>query len=914
MKSAFQLLAVAGLAVSSAFGAGQAVDSTGVAISMDPGASTAVAAYPGARALVEDGVVVTVFGVPMNGGATMQDSAASFWKKHGVDFGVVEPDLHETRATTLSNGSTAIAYEQHLAGLPVDRGIARLVVHPDGNHVTYATARFAKEPAGGFEGINLTGAQAIATVSEVGSYSAMGEWSDASLVIHDTGLGGGESNAKIAWKFSGRGGTGENPRAFTFFVDAANGGLLEVRNMILNVDIAGNAKALGTPGVKPDSGSNAPVQMPLPLIRVKGPATVESNMLGDFLMTYGGTTAVNLSISLNDGKWARVIDRSNTSILSQTVNATPPGPANFLLNTAPAQYTTAQVNAFIGTIEIHEYFKSRAPEFTGLDIQMPANVNWNEACNAYFDGSSINFFRINGGCVNSAYSTIVAHEYGHFVVQQLGLAQNAFGEGFGDTCAILLYDSGIIGQDFCGTGCHIRNIDAANKQYPCGGAIHDCGQVLGGVWRDLRLKLGEVYGSEGGLEIARQLHVDWAMITIGEQNGSNAAWPQTGIEAMTVDDNDGNLLNGTPNYPSLNYAFGKHGIALPVIKPVSFLYPSGLPSTASGNVPIPLTVQVVDGSETSVPETAVVEYRLGSVGAFSSKPMTPGENGVYTVSLPRIECGETVEYRFGIATTETPAGFVDPATSAHSVMVVSGGTPVLSESFEGSHGFTVSGAISLGAAGRWVAVDPNPAFDGDGVQTAPGDDTTGGTGTKCFVTGANATTGAATANDVDGIETILTSPVFSIDSLDNPAISYFRWFYNNDAADPDNYLITEISNNGGTNWTLVEKLQVGSGGWQYREFDPTDYVAATANMRVRFRAGDKLPDDIVEAGIDDFRVFSATCACPSDFDGTGFVDSDDFDAFVTAFEAGLDSADFDGTGFVDSDDFDAFVAAFEAGC
>jgi alpha-amylase len=54
--------------------------------------------------------------------------------------------------------------------------------------------------------------------------------------------------------------------------------------------------------------------------------------------------------------------------------------------------------------------------------------------------------------------------------------------------------------------------------------------------------------------------------------------------------------------------------------------------------------------------------------------------------------------------------------------------------------------------------------------------------------------------------------------------------------------------------------------------------------------------------------------CPADFDRTGFVDGDDFDAFVQTFEQGDDAADFDGSGFVDGDDFDAFVQAFEIGC
>ncbi len=61
-------------------------------------------------------------------------------------------------------------------------------------------------------------------------------------------------------------------------------------------------------------------------------------------------------------------------------------------------------------------------------------------------------------------------------------------------------------------------------------------------------------------------------------------------------------------------------------------------------------------------------------------------------------------------------------------------------------------------------------------------------------------------------------------------------------------------------------------------------------------------------------VFGSMRACSADLDGTGFVDTDDFDAFVVAYEAGSPAADMDGTGFVDTDDFDRFVHAYEAGC
>ena len=54
--------------------------------------------------------------------------------------------------------------------------------------------------------------------------------------------------------------------------------------------------------------------------------------------------------------------------------------------------------------------------------------------------------------------------------------------------------------------------------------------------------------------------------------------------------------------------------------------------------------------------------------------------------------------------------------------------------------------------------------------------------------------------------------------------------------------------------------------------------------------------------------------CPADYDLNGFVNGDDFDAFVEAFVAGDPAADFDRNTFVSGDDFDGFVEAFVAGC
>src|SRR5262249_35012989 len=152
------------------------------------------------------------------------------------------------------------------------------------------------------------------------------------------------------------------------------------------------------------------------------------------------------------------------------------------------------------------YYYDRDGSFTGIDHQLPANTAVAGTCNAFFNGTSINFYNAGGGCVNTAYSTVIAHEYGHYVVNQLGLAQNSFGEGFGDTGAMLLYNTGVVGADFNGPGTNpVRNPPLANIQYPCSGEIHYCGQVLAGCWWNVKVNLG--------LAATQNLQVAWALIT-----------------------------------------------------------------------------------------------------------------------------------------------------------------------------------------------------------------------------------------------------------------------------------------------------------------------------------------------------------------------------------------------------------------
>ncbi|QOI99594.1 MAG: hypothetical protein HRU70_03510 [Phycisphaeraceae bacterium] len=67
----------------------------------------------------------------------------------------------------------------------------------------------------------------------------------------------------------------------------------------------------------------------------------------------------------------------------------------------------------------------------------------------------------------------------------------------------------------------------------------------------------------------------------------------------------------------------------------------------------------------------------------------------------------------------------------------------------------------------------------------------------------------------------------------------------------------------------------------------------------------------------DFAV-NIRLSCRADFDGDGFVDFFDLDAYVGCFEGVAcvpgRNADFNGDGFVDFFDLDDFLASFDAGC
>ncbi|MFM9996940.1 MAG: hypothetical protein ACKVU4_14210 [Phycisphaerales bacterium] len=871
-------------------------------------------AHPGVQFGLDEGRVRYIYGAPMTWGATPDAAASQFLQFHGGAFGVGALSLQFRWSTPVQNDRfTAYIYSQFIDNLPVEYGNARvLVLNGIAPRVVYAAGTLAAKPEGGWPRATISGAQAVASLQNMDQYAGLPVYTTPSAVIWQ---GTWPTTApRRAWKFEGYvPGIGGN-KSYTFFVDMATGALLEARDEIHTTDVSGTVRGWGTPNVLPDLATNAPVLMAMPEITmsVAGGSSAFSERDGDFTVPNAGTSTVTLNSNVSGGRWVNVNAATVAELSYQDTNVVPGTAVDARYNipqpTPANSPNTAQVNTFVHTNNIHNYYTDRAPGFTEINVILPANTGVAGTCNAFFTTgppASINFYNTGGGCNNTAYSTVIAHEYGHFVVNRLGLAQGAFGEGSSDAGAILLFDTGIVGESFYTTGANIRNPATANQQYPCTStAIHTCGQIVGGVWYETRVNFGAAFGSAAGLDMVRDLHVAWSQITTGG-SGLNSAHPGTAIEVLTVDDNDGNLANGTPNYGLICNAFDQHNIDCPVISLLVFSYPNGQPASVTPGQATPLRVNVAGVSATPAAGSGMIHTSL-DFAPFTAAPMSVVGTNQYEGSLPAVQCGQTLRYYVSAQTT-TGTTVTDPASAPAAAFSTQGSlasatqVTVADLNFQADPGWTVTNtAVSTGAWERVVPIAPAPTgapgadFDGSGL---------------CWVTDNRA------GNfDVDGGPTTITTSAYDLSAFGAAKLSYARWIYSqNGNVDP--YAVQVSSNNGST-WTTLESVTATAGSWVVKEFDLGAFISLTSQVRVRFLATDNPNDSVTEAGLDRFRIVGYQCEAPCypDCTGEGTLSVADFGCFQGKYVLGDLYADCNGSGTLTVADFGCFQGEYVIGC
>ncbi len=904
------------------------------AIPSTPSQSAFLAEHPGTGFFTRESSITRVYGPAFSSGATPMESAESFLRSWTPIFGAQFGDLlaigqyedgHCLQPLMVDEDTgmdkfTLVSYSQFVQGVPVFRSSVRCLVRNENGFPLVLVSNELKD-LGDFA-TTFTGKvvppsridMKKATRYALNEFRAAPTISAQEMVVW---AGYEEIKADkpvLAVKFIAEGGNvfdEASRQKFLFVVEASSGRILYQENMILNADLTINTRGMGTENMVADACANE-VSMALPYGKITyGATTIYANANGVALAIISANTAFTSTTS------GRYFTMNNVPGLESSITTSSAGGVlDFMHNSANSvELTRSEVNAYIQANLVRDLTLSASPSYPTISTQLnwPINVGVAGTCNAFYDGASINFYASGGGCNNTGFGDVVHHEYGHHLVAVAGSGQGAYGEGMGDVMGVLMKDQPELGVGFQTCSAGIRN--AANTcQYSssgcssCGSEIHACGQLISGCVWSLRNAFVAQYPTTYRSKLAAL-----AVNAMPLHTGTTIAGDIT-IDYLTLNDNNGNIGDGTPDYGAINGAFTAHGLPGPAVELLSFSFPSGIPTLSNPNGSTSVAVNVGALSATPAAGSGKMYWRNGTTGTFSVSNMTQGAANQYTAALPALPCGTTLQFYFA-ANTTTGIAVTSPSNAPvtfHSASVATGSSNTFVDTVETNLGWTLTTAGDTATTGQWVRADPVGTINGT-TQVQPELDVTTGTGVNCFFTGQGTAGGTLGAADVDGGYTTLTSPTMS--ATGNEArISYYRWYSNAQGGAPnaDTFRV-QISNNNGSTWAAVETvgpagLEV-NGGWIYKNLRIADYVTPTSTMKIRFIADDAGTGSVVEAAVDEVRISVVECGAAEDLNGDGVVDAADVAILLNNW-GGSGIGDIDGSGVVDAADVAALLNAW----
>ncbi len=652
--------------------------------------------------------------------------------------------------------------------------------------------------------------------------------------------------------------------------DAETGVILDHKPLICRIDLITIANAFSTEGIGADICENESVA-PLPFLAINANNTVYyTNKFGSVTVPGQAQQTITVSAGLV-GRWFAVTNAAGPSSMAMQSIA-PPGPAILTFNaTNLSEHERAEVNAYIQANRIRDFVLKYNPIFPTLGGQgFPIVVNRDDLfCpgNAWYDipTASLNFCEAGVGDTgqsfpNTAWSSIIYHEFGHHIVEVSGSGQGQYGEGFGDALSTVMLDSPLIGFGYFDNCTDSLRTADTGVSVPCSSSIHFCGQALSGCIWDTRNELINTDPQEYQ-DILANLLVNSVLLHIGSTIEQDLV-----IDFLTLDDDNANIFDGSPHFDAITTGFAAHGMIIPPLDPISIDFPQGLPSIIAPNGTSTIEVSIVPLSGMLEPGTVSATFLINGVPVVKQAQPT-GRGNAFTISTPSATCGSRVQYWVTAQATDGTAIMspFDAPANVHETVAAYDQTEIMREDFEQENGWT---SLPLDATdGWWERGEPisdflwtyGPPADSDGSGS-------------CWLTGNHPGN-----SDVDDGSVRLVSPILNV-SVDSGMLEY-DYYLRLTNENGNDRIVVELTD-GLSPWVEVARHDLDGGfAWHNARITPDDMATTgltnTGTVQIRFTVSDLTPQSVVEAGIDNFRINELDCQpdiIPGDVNGDLSVD------------------------------------------
>ncbi len=540
--------------------------------------------------------ITRIYGTPLGAGSSALDVAEQFKIKYSTVFGV-DPDdlypesmLYDKRRTqpVMYNRQTGkykfrlVYYSQFKDGIPVYGADLRLLVRNKPGYPLVMAASALRDlgdftvPAG--VGLNPAMAQNAAR-----SFNpTFINFTEPRLVVW-AGSDDMDVEPALAMEI-----VAENNfeasldyEKWLFLIDAQTGEILLSQSRIVYSDVSGVVRGRTTQGSGADTcGTENGTPLPYARVYIDGGDTVYTDEYGEFTISNEGEEDVTVVSHLR-GSWFRVFNHPDSSdaMISWTVD--PSQYVYFMHNPMQTEtdFTRGEANAYFQINIARDYVLAYNDSFPGLldssEFAVYANTD-EKICNGlYIFPDDTSYGRAGPGimlgragivsadtCPNTAFSTIIHHEYGHHLEYMAGISFWPYGQyhqGMADVMAVLITDTPEMARGIH-YDCNAWWRTAQNtRNYPCSGSIDTCGTVLSASVWDTRDSLQSTNPSTYR-DIISNIAINAMFLHTGE-----LITPEITVDYLTLDDDDENLSNGTPHYQEIIGGFGAHNMDAPVI-------------------------------------------------------------------------------------------------------------------------------------------------------------------------------------------------------------------------------------------------------------------------------------------------------------------------------------------------------------